>query len=70
MKKLIIGLLFVLFGFSTLSADMSANEIIKKVDENMRGENVYMQMSMSITSLGHKRTMKMQTWCREVKKAL
>lgn len=62
MKRLTIVLFYLFFGFSVLNAQMSADEIIQKVDDNMRGENVYMQMSMSITSLGHKRTMKMQTW--------
>jgi len=51
---------------------LSANEaedIIQKVDANMRGKNVYMQISMTIVSHGYKRTMKMQTWSEGSKKS-
>ena len=54
-------LLFLLSCVVFLSAN-EAEEIIQKVDKNMRGKNVYMQISMSIVSHGHKREMKMQTW--------
>jgi len=49
----------------TLSIVVSADEardIMKKLDENMRGKNIYMKMDMSITSRGHTRKMKMQMW--------
>jgi len=46
-----------------------ASDIIKKIDNNMRGQNVHMTMSMSIASLGHKRTMKMETWAKGSKKS-
>ena len=46
-----------------------ASAIIKKIDNNMRGQNVHMTMSMSIASLGHKRTMKMETWAKGSKKS-
>jgi len=62
-------LLLLLSTLVILNAAQSAQEIMKKVDENMRGENVYMQMNMSITSQGHKRTMKMQTWSEGIKKS-
>ncbi len=65
MNKIMIILL-------TLSIVLSANEahdIMKKLDENMRGKNVYMKMIMSITSRGHKRTMKMATWSQGNKKS-
>ncbi|MEN8147372.1 MAG: outer membrane lipoprotein-sorting protein [Campylobacterota bacterium] len=65
MKKI---LLFLLFVFSSLSAD-EAQDIMKKIDNNIRGQNVYMQMKMSITSMGHTRTMKMQTWAKGTKKS-
>ncbi len=58
MLKVIILLSF----FMLLNAQDSASDIMQKVDANMRGKNVYMQMDMTITSLGHSRTMKMQTW--------
>jgi outer membrane lipoprotein-sorting protein len=54
---------------SLLHAQQSAHDIMEKVDTNLRGKNVYMQMSMSITSFGHKRTMKMQTWSQGKKKS-
>ena len=57
MKKLTLFLL--------LSALLSANEahdIIKKVDHNMRGKNVYMKMHMSIKTKNHQRTMGMESW--------
>jgi len=57
-KKILLLLLTV---FNILSANEAQN-IIKKVDANMRGKSVYMKMKMSITSRGHKRTMKMETW--------
>ena len=65
MKKI---LLFILFVFSPLLAD-EAHDIMKKIDNNMRGQNVYMQMKMSITSMGHTRTMKIQTWSKGTKKS-
>ena len=68
MKVFIKVSLFLLFIFSTLNAQ-SAQDIIDKVDKNMRGKNVYMKMSMSITSLGHKRVMKIQTWAEGSKKS-
>jgi len=63
----LVVLLF--FSFSFLNAQITADEIMKRVDENMRGKNVYMQMSMSITTHGHTRTMKMQTWAEGNKKS-
>jgi len=57
-KKIIIFLcVFVVVA----SAD-EAQAIMKKVDNNMRGQSVYLKLKMSITSRGHKRTMKMETW--------
>ena len=61
-------ILFLLASLSLLFAQ-SAHEIMKKVDANVRGDNVYMQMEMSITSSGHTRTMKMQTWSQGNKKS-
>ena len=68
MKQFKILLLLLSF-FSVLNASQTAHSIMQKVDDNMRGKNVYMQMNMSITSLGHKRTMKMQTWAEGNKKS-
>ena len=65
MKKILVSLLFII---SSLLAD-EAHDIMKKLDNNMRGKNIYMNMSMSITSMGHKRTMKMETWAQGTKKS-
>ncbi len=65
MKKLFSLLLI----FSTLLAADEAHDIMKKLDNNIRGKNIYMKMSMSITAMGHKRTMKMQTWAEGSKKS-
>ena len=46
-----------------------ADEIIKKLDNNMRGVNVYMSMSMKVVSLKHERTMKLQSWSEGTKKS-
>ena len=46
-----------------------AHEIIKKLDENMRGKNISMKLSMRIVSLGHERTMKMESFSEGTKKS-
>lgn len=65
MKKIFI------FIFLIVSASFTneAEDIIKKLDNNMRGISVYMQMKMSITSLGHTRVMKLQSWSEGTKKS-
>jgi len=56
-------LLFSIFIIISLHAQ-SADEIIKKLDHNMRGESIYLQMSMNVKSLRHERTIKMQMWAQ------
>ena len=46
-----------------------ADKIIKKVDENMRGKNVSIEMTMKVVSMGHERTMKMQSFSEGTKKS-
>ena len=65
MKRVILVLLLAI---TTLMAD-EAHEIMQKIDNNLRGQNVYMQMKMSITSMGHTRTMKMKVWAKGTKKS-
>ena len=48
---------------------LKAEDIIKKLDENMRGENISMTLSMKIVSEGHTRTMKMQSFSQGTKKS-
>jgi len=62
----ILAIFFI--SFSLLIAN-EAEDIIKKLDENMRGKNIYMELSMKIVSLNHSRTMKMQSWSEGTKKS-
>ena len=65
MKKIVM----FLFLMVSVSFSNEAEEIIKKLDNNMRGISIYMQIKMSITSLGHTRVMKMQSWSEGTKKS-
>jgi len=69
MRKITLLIVLLLSLFAQLNAEETAQEIMQKVDANVRGKNIYMQMDMSITSFGHKRTMKMQTWAEGSKKS-
>ncbi|MCD6433813.1 MAG: outer membrane lipoprotein-sorting protein [Sulfurimonas sp.] len=60
-------LIFFIFTISLVANE--AQDIIKKLDENMRGENVSMKMTMRVVSLSHERTMKMQSWSEGTKKS-
>jgi len=64
--KQLFSLLLLL---STLLFANEADTIIKKLDENIRGQSIYMKMSMEIKSLGHKRTIKIENWARGTKKS-
>jgi len=65
-----IRLIITIFIFSQLLFSNEAFDIVKKLDENMRGENISMKLSIRVVSLGHERTMKMQTYSQGTKKAL
>ena len=65
MKKIIIILILL---YTQLNAN-EAQEIIKKLNNNLRGVSVYMKMKMRITSRGHTRTMKMEMWSQGTKKS-
>ena len=65
MKKIYLTLLILL---SPLFAN-EASDIIKKVDQNMRGKNVYMKIKMIIKSQRHQRSMEMETWAKGDKKS-
>ncbi len=65
MKKIISALLILTISLIANEAD----DIIKKLDENMRGQNVSMKMTMKIVSLNHERTMKIQSFSEGSKKA-
>jgi outer membrane lipoprotein-sorting protein len=65
MKRLVI--VFLIF-YSAVFAN-EAEEIVKRLDENIRGVSVYMQMKMQVTSFGHTRVIQMQTWSKGTKKS-
>ena len=60
---------YILMSFFVMLHANEAEDIMKKLDENIRGKNIYMKMSMSIHSRGHTRTMKMQSWSQGTKKS-
>jgi len=64
MKKM--GILLLL---SVLLFANEAEEIVRKVDHNMRGKNVYMKMHMTIKTKNHQRTMGMESWSEGKKKS-
>ena len=66
MIKVVIILFFI--SVQLLFSD-EAHDIIKKLDENMRGKNISLKLSMRIVSLGHERTMKIQSFSEGTKKS-
>ncbi|PNV83339.1 MAG: outer membrane lipoprotein-sorting protein [Sulfurimonas sp.] len=59
----------VIFIFMAHLIGDEAHEIIKKLDENFRGKNIYMKLNMKIVSMGHERVMKMQSYSQGTKKS-
>ena len=64
-----IKILTVFFVLLQLLLGDEAHDIIKKLDDNMRGTNITMKLSMRVVSLGHERTMKMQSFSEGTKKS-
>ena len=64
-----IKFLSLFFIFAPLLFSNEAQEIIKKLDENMRGQNISIKLSMKVVSLGHERTMKIQSYSQGTKKS-
>jgi len=58
----------LLFFTSALIAD-EATEIIQKINNNIRGQNIYMKMTLKITSGKRNRTMKMENFSKGSKKS-
>ena len=65
MKRIFI----LLFIFSSLLLSDEAHDIINKLDENMRGKNIYIMMSMKVVSMGHQREMKIESYSQGTKKS-
>ena len=61
-------LLLILVITTLLTAD-EAEEIMQKVDNNIRGKNIYLKIRMKIVSLNHERNMQMQSWSQGHKKS-
>ena len=61
-------LLSLLFIFTSISAS-EAGRIIKKLEDNLRGDYLYAQMSMIVTGKRGKRTVKIESWSKGNKKS-
>ncbi len=59
-----IRFLLLISLFTTSIFASEADEIVKKLDKNFRGESIYMKITMNIKSLRHERTIKMKTWAK------
>ena len=59
----------ILLLFSSLLFSNEAQEIIKKLDANMRGQNISIKLSMRVVSLGHERTMKIESYSQGTKRS-
>jgi len=66
MRKL-LSLLFFLTSMVLLADE--ASDIIQKLDNNIRGKNIYMKISMRVVSLNHERSMKLENWSQGNKKS-
>lgn len=64
--KTILALLLIIS--THLYAD-EASEIMQKVDNNIRGKDIYIRLSMKVVALGHERIMKMESWSQGSKKS-
>jgi outer membrane lipoprotein-sorting protein len=64
-----MGKIALLFLLSALLFANEAEDIIRKVDHNMRGKNVYMRIQMQIKTQNHQRSMEMDTWSKGKKRS-
>ncbi|MCJ7766749.1 MAG: outer membrane lipoprotein-sorting protein, partial [Thiovulaceae bacterium] len=60
--------LLLLIAMGSLMAN-EADDIIKKVEENARGKDVYMKMRMEIASKRYERSITMESWAEGKKKS-
>jgi len=61
-------LLIVFILISGLIAD-EAHELIKKLDENFRGKDIYLKLNMRVVSMGHERSIKILSYSQGTKKS-
>ena len=65
-----MGKFFIsLFIFASLLFADEASEIMKKVDNNIRGKSIYLKLNMKVVSLGHERSIRMQSYSKGTKKS-
>lgn len=64
MIKIFLGISLLSFA---LLAD-EADDIIKRIDQNMRGESVYSKVTMQISTQKHTRSMQIESWSKGKKK--
>ncbi len=64
-----IKILFLTLTLSGLLYADEARDIIEKLDNNIRGQNIYIKFGMRVVSLGHERVMKMENWSQGNKKS-
>ena len=64
-----IKLIIFIFAFIPYIFADEAHDIIKKLDENMRGKNISIKLTMKVVSLGHERTMKIESYSEGTKKS-
>ena len=55
--------------FSSILFSNEAQDIIKKLDDNMRGQNISIKLTMRVVSLGYERTMKIESYSQGTKKS-
>jgi outer membrane lipoprotein-sorting protein len=62
-------LLLVWLSMTALLFGSEAADIVKKVEDNLRGKDAYMKMKMTIVSARHKRTVELESWAIGKKKS-
>ncbi len=58
MKRLLLIFSFIL----SMAGANEAEDIIKKVEKNMRGDNAHMRLTMTISTSRHERNLQMESW--------
>jgi len=64
MKKLIFSLVGVSLSIALSAQTLSALDIVKKADSNMRGESSYSEMTMTIVRPSWQRSISMKAWTK------
>jgi outer membrane lipoprotein-sorting protein len=62
-------LLLLWLALTALVFGSEASDIVKKVEDNLRGKNAYMKMKMTITSARNERTVEIESWSVGKKKS-